>query len=177
MGDDLAGRTVTGTLPAAARRARQLFGRPARETTFALLLHAPWMLLVLALIAWPVVNSLWTSLHLVNLRRPSVGGFVGLQNYATVLSSGYFQNSLRVTAILTVCSVIGVVVLGLAFGLVLNEAFRGRGALRALVLLPWAIPGVVNGVMWQWLLDPNYGLINGALFWAGAISEYKSWIL
>src|SRR5207248_94929 len=119
------------------------------------------------LIAWPVINSLWTSLHLVNLRRPNASGFVGLQNYVTVLTSDYFQGALRVTAILTVFSVIGVVALGLLFGVVLNEAFHGRGVLRALVLLPWAIPGVVNGVMWQWLLDPNYGLINGSLYWLG----------
>ncbi len=162
---------------AAASPSRSAWRRWWGSTGFAFALHAPWMLLVLGLIAWPVLSSLWTSLHLVNLRRPNASGLVGLQNYVTVLTSDYFLGALRVTAILTVFSVLGVVVLGLAFGIVLNEAFRGRGVLRALVLLPWAIPGVVNGVMWQWLLDPNYGLINGSLHWLGVISEYKSWIL
>jgi multiple sugar transport system permease protein len=169
----LAGRPASGAL----RERRLLLGRPPRETLFALALHAPWMVLLLGLIAWPILSSFWTSLHLVNLRRPNASGFVGLQNYLTVLTSDYFHGALRVTAILTVFSVLGVVLLGLTFGIVLNEAFRGRGVLRALVLLPWAIPGVVNGVMWQWLLDPNFGLVNGLLVWSGLMAEYTSWLL
>lgn len=147
------------------------------DTQFAMLLHAPWMIMTLVLVGYPIANSFWMSLQQADMRMPMLDGFVGLGNYAEVLADPYFQNSLTTTAILTACSVIGVTALGLGFGLVLNEAFRGRGLLRALVLVPWAIPGVVNASMWQWILDPSYGALNGLAYDLGIIESYRSWIL
>lgn len=151
--------------------------RRLTETQFALLLHAPWMLLTLALVGYPVADSFWTSLQQVDLKMPTGGGFVGLQNYLDVVSDPYFQNALGTTAILTISTVICSTLFGLAFGLVLNEAFKGRGLLRALVLVPWAIPGVVNASMWQWILDPSFGALNGVAYDLGLIHSYRAWIL
>src|SRR5262249_20719605 len=124
-----------------------------------------------------IADSFWTSLQRADLKMPALSGFVGLQNYLDVLGDPYFQNSLATTAILTVCTVVGITIFGLAFGLVLNEVFRGRGLLRALVLVPWAIPGVVNAAMWQWILDPSFGALNGLAYDLGLIHAYRSWIL
>ncbi|WP_176226151.1 carbohydrate ABC transporter permease [Candidatus Hakubella thermalkaliphila] len=72
----------------------------------------------------------------------------------------------------------GVAVMGLAltFALVLNETFKGRAILRTLVILPWAIPPVVNGFMWKWILDGQFGALNGILYQLGIIAEYQSWL-
>lgn len=177
MGLPGAGHSPTTMGPTVLTQPRGRVGRRLTETQFALLLHAPWMILTLILVGYPIVDSFWTSLQQADLKMPTLTGFVGLQNYLDVLGDPYFQNSLVTTAILTVCTVVGVTILGLAFGLVLNEAFKGRGLLRALVLVPWAIPGVVNASMWQWILDPSFGALNGLAYDLGLIHEYRSWIL
>jgi multiple sugar transport system permease protein len=67
-------------------------------------------------------------------------------------------------------------VLGVCVALLLNLPFRGRGVLRTLILLPWAIPPVVNGLMWQWIYDSKIGALNGMLVTLGIIPEYRGWL-
>jgi multiple sugar transport system permease protein len=69
-----------------------------------------------------------------------------------------------------------VVLLGLAIALLLNQDFPGRDIVRTLILLPWAIPPVVNGLMWQWIYDSKVGALNGLLVSFGFISEYRGWL-
>ncbi|GFP27874.1 carbohydrate ABC transporter permease [Candidatus Hakubella thermalkaliphila] len=111
-----------------------------------------------------------------NILRPAKTSFVGFGNYIKLLHDPDFLSSaLRSTYFV---SIAGVAVMGLAltFALVLNETFKGRAILRTLVILPWAIPPVVNGFMWKWILDGQFGALNGILYQLGIIAEYQSWL-
>ena len=66
--------------------------------------------------------------------------------------------------------------LGLIVALMLNENFKGRGLIRALIIIPWAIPTIVNGVLWRWIYQPNFGALNGLLYQLGIIDSYKNWL-
>lgn len=129
---------------------------------FALLINLPPVGLILALVAYPVLVSLWISLHSYNLRRPDVFDFVGLGNYVQILSGAQFWHSLGVTLYFTGLSVFLVIVIAMGIALLFNEKFHGRGVARSLLLIPWAVPGVVNGLMWVGLLS-EHGAFNQML--------------
>ena len=127
-----------------------------------LLLNLPAVILLLAFIAYPIGISFWMSLHRYNLRRPDQVYFHGLENYTTILASSEFWNALWISLYFTFMAVLLVIVIAMAIALLLHESFRGRGVVRALLLIPWAIPGVVNGLMWVGLLG-DYGAFNAML--------------
>lgn len=143
---------------------------------FACLLNAPSLIAIFLLAGYPILYSFWISLHKYNLKRPKVFEFIGLENYADILESSEFWSSLRITVQFTVLVVTVVTVLGVCIALLLNQPFRGRAAVRTLILLPWAIPPVVNGLMWQWIYDAKIGALNGLLVSLGVISEYRGWL-
>ena len=143
---------------------------------FAYVLNVPALVAIALLAAYPIVYSAWISLHKYNLKRPNVFRFIGLENFATIVSSPEFWSSLSVTVQFTLLVVITVSVLGVLIALLLNQSFPGRGLVRTLVLLPWAIPPVVNGLMWQWIYDSKIGALNGLLVSLGIISEYRGWL-
>ena len=96
------------------------------ETAFAYLLNVPAILTVLLLVAYPIVDAFWLSLHRYNLRRPEAYAFVGLQNYVDVVTSDQFLPSLSVTLFFTFWSTFGVLVLALVMALVANEQIPQR---------------------------------------------------
>jgi multiple sugar transport system permease protein len=147
------------------------------EGGFAYLLNLPAILTVLLLVAYPIVDAFWLSLHRYNLRRPDAYAFVGLQNYLDVFSSDLFLSSLWVTLLFTFWSTVGVLVLALGMALVANETIPERPILRALILLPWAMSGVVTALMWKWIFHPQAGALNGLLYSLGFISNYRSWLM
>jgi multiple sugar transport system permease protein len=144
---------------------------------FAYLLNVPALLTVLLLVAYPIVDAFWLSLHRYNLRRPEGYAFIGLQNYLDVLASDQFLPALGVTLLFTVWSTIGVLALALVIALVANEQIPQRALLRALILLPWAMSGVVTALMWKWIFNPNAGALNGVLYSLGILSHYRSWLM
>ena len=143
---------------------------------FAYLLNAPALIAIFLLAAYPMLYSAWISLHKYNLKRPKVFQFIGLDNYAGILNSPEFWSSLWITLQFTFLVVSSVTIIGIFVALLLNMPFRGRGLLRSLILLPWAIPPVVNGLMWQWIYDSKIGALNGVLVALGIIPEYKGWL-
>ena len=147
-----------------------------REPGFAYLLNAPAVLLIAALVGGPLVASFIGSLESQQLRLGSVPNFVGLRNYSDLIGSRDFWDALATTGRFAAASVILIVVLGVAFALVLNEPFPGRGFVRAVVLVPWAIPPVVNGLLWLWIYDGHVGALNGALLQLHVIDAYVSWL-
>ena len=153
----------------------QRSARPS-DTAFGLLLNAPTLLLITALMVYPILASLWGSLHFQKLQFGSVPQFVGLKNYADILTRAEFWEALRVSAVFAGATLLAVTILGIGAALVLNEAFPGRGLVRALVLVPWAIPPVVNGLLWQWIFDGKVGIFNQALLDLGLIDSYRSWL-
>src|SRR5262249_31337615 len=161
---------------AAAQTLTHTRGVPGRrleltEGAFGYLLNLPAILTVLLLVAYPIVDAFWLSLHRYNLRRPEAYAFVGLQNYLDVLSSDLFLPSLGVTLLFTFWSTVGVLILALCIALVANEQIPQRGILRALILLPWAMSGAVTALMWKWIFNPNAGALNGLLYSLGFISN------
>lgn len=146
------------------------------QTFLGFILNAPAMALLLIMVLYPIAYSFWVSLHDLNLRRPNRAPFVGLQNYQEIIGSDAFWGSLRTTAIFAGGSIVATVVLGVLLALLLNENFFGRSLLRAVTLLPWAIPPVVTGLIWQWMLQGQYGIINSILFSLGIIDSYRPWL-
>jgi ABC-type sugar transport system permease subunit len=102
--------------------------------------------------------------------------FVWFDNYLTVLSDPQFWQAVERTVTFSVMAVVATAVLGLLIALLLNEEFPGRRILSALLLIPWAIPSVANGLMWKWIYDSNYGALNGALFQLGFVNSYMVWL-
>ena len=143
---------------------------------FAYFLNAPALVAIFLLAGYPILYSAWISLHKYNLKRPKIFEFIGLKNYASILESPEFWSSLWITVQFTFLVVTVVTVLGVCVALLLNQPFRGRAIVRTLILLPWAIPPVVNGLMWQWIYDSKIGALNGLLFSLGFISEYRGWL-
>ena len=166
---------ATGTL--AGTRAVRAPRFELSESAFAYLLNLPALMTVLLLVAYPIADAFWLSLHRYNLRRPEAYAFVGLQNYWDVFTSDQFLPSLSVTLLFTFWSTVGVLVLALGMALVANENIPQRGILRALILLPWAMSAVVTALMWKWIFNPNAGALNGLLYSLGLISHYRSWLL
>ena len=127
------------------------------------LMLAPSLLLLAAVVLYPLVYGLWLSLNdksLLSLRAT----FIGLGNFRRLLHDDVFLSSVGHSIRWTVLGVIGVVVLGLGFALLLNSPrVRGRRALRSLLFLPWLMPTVVTATVWSWLYNPVYGYINLAL--------------
>ncbi len=126
----------------------------------------PWFLLAPALVATivlvflPAASTIWLSLHDVVLSRPRSRPFVGLANYAALLADPEFWASIS-RSLLWVVSAVGLqFMLGLAAALLLNRRFGWRSLARALIIVPWALPSVIIGLVWTWMLDFNLGLIN-----------------
>lgn len=102
--------------------------------------------------------------------------FNGLDNYIYVLKDPVFLASvLRVLYFMIVATII-VMLVSLGISLVLNKKFKGRGILRAIVIIPWAIPPVVNGHLWKWIFNGDYGALNGLLLQLGIIKNYHFWL-
>ncbi len=135
------------------------------------------MLVVLAVVAvFPVVYSFWISLFDLKLTRPHRVPFVWFDNYATVFRDALFWASAGRTALFTVMSVAAIMVIATLMALLLNEEFRGRRFLSAVLLVPWAIPYVANGLMWKWIYDSGYGALNGLLYQLDFIDKYMVWL-
>ncbi|KOF13504.1 ABC transporter permease [Ensifer adhaerens] len=144
-------------------------------TTRAWLLMLPLLVVMIAVIGWPLVDTVrlsFTDAKLVGTE----GSFVGLDNYAKVLGGSNFQRALVTTTWFAVVSVTAEMVIGVLAALLLNQQFRGRTALRALMILPWALPTVVNATLWRLIYNPEYGALNAALTQIGLIDSYRSWL-
>lgn len=157
-------------------RKRQLPRFTLNETVFAYLLNLPALITIFVLVAYPIGYSFYLSLQRYNLKRPDQRAFIGAANYWEILRSDVFLNSIKVSVIFSVLSVTFVVIISVILALLLNETFRGRGVMRSLVLLPWAIPGVVNGLMWSWIFNARVGALNGLLYDLGIIDHYRTWL-
>jgi trehalose/maltose transport system permease protein len=146
-------------VPAARRRTRSLEASNAR---FAYLMLVP-SLLCLALVAfYPMVNTILTSFTDSTFGQNTTN-FVGLKNYVTLVQDRTFLSSIWVSVRFTIITVVFEFVLGLIVALVVNSAFRGRGAVRAAMLIPWALITVISAAMWKLMYNQIYGVFNDIL--------------
>ena len=129
--------------------------------------------IVIALFAlYPIIHAVRMSFYQYLLTRPDVHPFVGLDNYVNVITSYYFKDSIQITAIYTVATVLGVIVYGLSVALLMNTKIRLSTPLKIVILLPWALPAVVSGLLWKWILNADFGILNGILYALGLIDRY-----
>jgi multiple sugar transport system permease protein len=129
--------------------------------------------LVIALFTiYPVLYAVRISFYQYILTKPKAHPFIGLKNFQEVITSYYFRTSLVNTAIYTLAAVVGVTIFGLIVAMLLNSKVKTASALKIIILLPWAIPAVVAGLMWKWMLNSDFGIVNGILYALGLIDKY-----
>jgi ABC-type sugar transport system permease subunit len=174
-------------------------GRPARGSSrpighardrndrrLGYMLVAPAIILLLLVTGYPLIYNIWNSLHNDNQTFAiSPRNFIGLKNYGTVLTSSLWESALERTIIFTVVSIVFDILVGMGLALMMHRKFRGRGLVRASVLIPWAMPTVVSAMLWKTMFDPRNGFIDyflatfhpawANLVWIGQ-SVPRSWV-
>jgi multiple sugar transport system permease protein len=131
----------------------------------ALLFIVPSLVFVSVFTLYPIFESFRLSFYRMILTLPWLGQkMVGWENYVDLWTDPVAWQALRTTLVFVGVTVPSELLLGLGMALVMNEAFRGRGVVRAIVLIPWAIPTVVSSQMWRFIFNDRYGLFNFVLF-------------
>jgi multiple sugar transport system permease protein len=153
-------------------RAAPLAGLLGRVTPILLL--APAVICILAVSIYPILESLRLSFRNTSLISRD-DAFIGLAGYGALVQDPLFWNAWWHTLYFTFWSTLAETLIGLAMALVLAEPFRGRGLVRAAMLVPWAIPTVVTSKMFGWLFDGQSGLVNAALLSLGLIADKINW--
>lgn len=138
------------------------------------LLLVPVFLALCLVSVYPILNGLWLSLTNTSLATQE-DSFVGLANYRLLLGDGMFWNAWRHTVLFTTISTLLETVIGLGMALLLCEDFVGRSAVKATMLVPWAMPTVVTSKMFGWLFDGQNGVVNWLLRSAGLIRQNINW--
>ena len=136
----------------------------------------PVVILVLVFTVFPVGYAIYNSLHRILLVLPTTP-FVGIKNYIDVLTSIYFKEAILNTLFFTVTTAPATVIISLGIARLLLSKFFGRAILRPVMLLPWAIPGSVAGILWLWIFHGQWGLLNGFLLKLGIIKNYIPWLM
>lgn len=148
-----------------------------RQDTVAWLLILPALFVAGGVAIYPLARTLYLSFFdapLLSFARPP--RWTGLGNYLQALHYSAFQAGIAHTLYFTVLSVGAELILGVLTALLLNQRFGGRAALRVLLILPLAIPTVVNATMWRWIYNPEYGALNALLTQLHLTAEYRSWL-
>lgn len=148
-----------------------------RRRRMGYFLVAPAMLVLIFVVLFPIIRSLIYSFQSV---KPEGGRFratwVWFDNYRFMGSDPAVRRALRNTIFFTVGEVVLVIGIALTVALLLNHPFGRFGAFRIILLIPWAIAPVANAVLWEWILNGSYGVLNAVLLRLGLISEYKIWL-
>lgn len=149
-------------------------GNRLSNGTFGFLLTLPALALFAAVIMYPLIGALTTSLYKQSLVIPG-RSFVGLDNFRFVLDNQFWP-VLKNTLVFAGGSTALAVGLGLALALALNSRLPGRGVLRGAFIFPWVIPGVVVSFVWLWIFNANYGILNGLLLRLHLIHQPVVWL-
>jgi trehalose/maltose transport system permease protein len=135
---------------------KEEFGNPERRTAYYMVL--PSLLIIVAVAFFPILYGI--VLSLTDSTVTAFGSFVGLENYVEMFQDPDFRVGLTNTVIFTVVSVALEFIIGLGIALAVNQAFRGRGLVRAAILVPWAFPTVISAVMWRLMFQPGIGIFQ-----------------
>jgi ABC-type sugar transport system permease subunit len=163
--------------PAAPGGGRLRRGRAERgDRRFNLLLMAPAVLVVLALFAYPIGYAGWLSLHQWNDKISPVHPYTGTDNYHQLFSDPAYHEALNRTVYFSAITVLAGVALAIGLAVLLTQQFRFRALARVLLLVPWAVPPVVNGIMWHLIFDGDTGIANTVLRGLGIIDGNKQWL-
>lgn len=147
-------------------------GKMSAEKRYAYLSILPVALIIALFTVYPIFYALWTSFREIVLYKPYHTPFIGWRNYQEVISSDYFRKAWETTLTYTAIALPSVSAMGLGIALLLNTKLKATGVLRVLILLPWAVPAVVSGILWAWIFNSTYGAFNGLLYSLGLIDKY-----
>ncbi len=142
-----------------------------KRTFWPYVLVAPAVIIILCVVFIPVLNAILMSFQNYDLRRPKEIAFRGLTNYASAFKDPLFWGALVRTILWVVCGVGFQFLFGFILALLLNQEFFGRGMVRAVSMIPWVTPGVLIGLMWRWIYDGNFGVLNDLLLKLHVISD------
>jgi multiple sugar transport system permease protein len=153
-----------------------ILGQLSESRYWAYILIIPSVILICAVVVYPILSGIRMSFHELRLNRPDLGtGFVGFQHYTDLLRDRTFIRALSNTFIWVVAGVTSQFALGMVTALALNRALRGFRVARILVMLPWVMPSVIAGNIWALMLDSRLGVINDLLVKLGLATEYRAW--
>lgn len=148
-----------------------------RRRSAGLFLVAPAILVLVAILGYPILESLVLALQKVQLSAGAIQrSFIGLGNFERLLADETFRRAALNTLYFSVAEVVLVVALGFCVALLLNHPLGRPGLFRILLVVPWAIAPVANAVLWKWILNANYGVLNGLLQSLGLIDTYQVWL-
>ncbi|CCU80884.1 putative permease component of ABC transporter [Halanaerobium saccharolyticum subsp. saccharolyticum DSM 6643] len=146
------------------------------KNIFSYILISPLLIIMIALVFYPAVLTIVDSLYSIDLVKPQQNEFVGLSNFKELLTSStilqVIGNSMKYFLLAVTLELVG----GIIISLILRRNFMGRGIILALIILPWALPPVVNAVIWKWIYHPNFGLLNNLLANFSLIDGYQVWL-
>lgn len=134
-----------------------------RLTRRAWLFLLPTLLVVAFIALYPLAKTFYLSFTNARLGTGEPAKFVGAQNYLDLAQDSYFHSAVLLTVLFTVVTVLSELALGLGIALIVNSQFKGRSAVRAAMLIPWAIPTVISAQMWKWMYNDIYGVFNDIL--------------
>jgi multiple sugar transport system permease protein len=146
------------------------------ERSLARKMIAPSLVLIAVVAAYPIGYAIWLSLNEYSVRTPGLSRFAGLRNYEAAITGSDFQSAFANTLIFTVSSVTLELILGLAMALAMHNAVRGKGALRTIVLVPWAVLTVVTAIMWRSIFEPSLGFVPTMLDALGLPGADTVWL-
>jgi multiple sugar transport system permease protein/N,N'-diacetylchitobiose transport system permease protein len=158
------------------RLAAPLRGGPGRQARLAGLLLLPAALIVFGVVLYPAGRALVISFLAVDSPFPGAYPFRGLANYTQVLASNGFWIAVEHTLYFTVVSTVAELVLGIGLALLLAAPLKFRWLFRSVVILPWALPTIVNGALWKWIFNAQFGVLNSLLAQLHIQEQYRSWL-
>lgn len=147
-----------------------------RQQRLAYVLLVPAAVVILGVVLYPVIRTLIISLYDVTSALATNVRFIGLANYLSVVTDGSFWASVGRTAYFTGVSTPVELILGFGLALLLNAPLRWRWVFRAIVVIPWALPTIVNAALWRNIFNAQYGPLNAALTQLGIIDTYHGWL-
>jgi trehalose/maltose transport system permease protein len=146
-----------------------------RQTRLAWMLLAPSLLVVVAVAFYPLGQTVYQSFTDKQFLAIEPTKWIGLENYKDLIHDAIFRDAVWTTVKFTVVTVLFEFILGLIIALVVNSNFKGRGVMRAVMLVPWAIPTVIAAQMWNWMYNDVYGVINSALVRLHILDHAVAW--
>ncbi len=148
-----------------------------RDAITGLLFVLPTLLIILSIVLQPILSTFYLSFFDASLSKTTRNVFIGLENYTALLSDDTFWITIWRTSYFTAVSVSLELVLGLSIAHLISCRPPGWKFLRIALIIPWAIPTIVNGTMWRWIYNADYGALNGLLVALGLINKYQPWLI
>lgn len=153
---------------------KKIISQTVKDKRLGLLLMIPVVIVVFIIMGVPFIRAIYWSF--TDKVIGADANFIGAENYIKLFSDPIYWKSLVNTIIYTVGCIVAKLLIGLLWALLLNQNFKGKGFFRTVLLIPWALPGMVAAMTWRWMYDSTYGIINSVLMDLGIIDLPIAWL-